>query len=217
MSKKSGIRNYKELTTELEKIKEAPKKVLDKTLTDVKKRGPSWVAAEVSKVYGIKKAEVNKGAGHVKVEGQSWDTLRLIYSGRTLTPTHFSMSPKIPKADGGSYTLKASIVKDKRATLGKVKANKKQKNRAGNFRGENPRKSDHSPIMLMRTGNTREGGTDYIPFQRKSTDRKDIEAIKTVSVPQMVSGARTSAGIRKALDEGIDKRLEHYMSRYMGK
>ena len=65
--------------------------------------------------------------------------------------------------------------------------------------------------MLMRTGNQRADGTSYIPFQRKSTDRKDIQAIKTVSVPQMIDSERTAPNITKAINENLGKRLDHHM------
>lgn len=204
MATRNGIRGYSQITADLKKMKKAPATVLKRTLSDAKKRGPAWVSAEVSKVYGIKKAEINNGAGTVKVEGDAVSSLRLRYTGRVLTPTHFSMSPKAPKDGGGAYTLKATILKGQRTTLGKVKRNK-MKNRAGNFRRENPQKSAHSPIMLMRTGST------YIPFQRKSTRRSDVEAIKTVSVPQMVSNEKVAPNIAKSINENLDKRLDHYM------
>ena len=126
------------------------------------------------------------------------------------------MTPKAPGPN--AYTLKASIIKGQKATLGKVKKlTKKQRAALGaNFRREGTQNSDHSPIMLMHTGNTKEGGTSYIPFQRKSTDRNDIKAIKTVSLPQMVSGNRTHAGITKTINDNLGKRLDHYMNRYMG-
>ena len=82
---------------------------------------------------------------------------------------------------------------------------------AKNFTRSGTKTSDHSPIMLMPTGST------YIPFQRKSTDRKDVEAIKALSLPQMVSSKRTHEGIQTAINDGLQKRLDHHMKRYMGK
>ena len=68
----------------------------------------------------------------------------------------------------------------------------------------------------MHTGNKEPGGTNYIPFQRKSVRRNDVEAIKTVSLPQMVSSERTHDGIQTAINEGLSKRLEHHMKRFLG-
>lgn len=211
MSVTCEIRDYTGLKKKLEEMKEAPRKVLKATTADAVKRVPPWIAAEVSKSYGVKKGEVNSGAlGKMQVKGDRVDNIKIVYTGRVLTPTHFGMSPKSPGKN--AYTLKATIIRGQRATLGKVKklTKKQRQELAKNFRREGKRTSPHSPVMLMPTGTT------YIPFQRKSTNRKDVEAVKTLSLPQMVSG-RAAEGISKAINDGLEKRLDHHMKRYMGK
>lgn len=212
MSVTCQIRDYDALKKQLDDMKKAPKAVMTHLTADARKRVPGWVATEVAKTYGVKKGEITSGAlGSVKVTGESFDKIKITYTGRVLTPTHFGMTPKVPKA-GGSYTLKASIIRGKRSTLGSVKKlTKKQRKELGkNFTRSGTQNSSHSPIMLMRTGGT------YIPFQRKSTNRKDVEAIKTLSMPQMVSSDRTHKDITDAIGDGLSKRLDHYMKRYMG-
>ena len=179
---------------------------------------PGWVASEVTQVYNIKKSEITpakvgqskKSAGSISVRGETIDGLEIVYRGRVLTPTHFGMTPKAPR---DSYTLKAEIIKGRKTVLGqKKKLTKKQRKALGkNFRRQGTRSSDHSPIMLMPTGAGNADKTQYIPFQRKSTRRSDIEAIKTVSLPQMVSSDRTSEAINTAINEGMQKRLEQHM------
>ena len=218
MSVKCQIRDIGGLHKDLEKMKEAPTKVLQNLTADAKKRIPGWVAAEVTKQYGVKKSEITKSEiGKVRVEGRKIQNVKIIYTGRVLTPTHFSMSPKAPKPNRGSYTLKATIIKGERATLGKVKklTKKQRAAMAKNFRRQGTQTSDHSPVMLMYTGNQRPGGTNYIPFQRKSVRRNDVYAVKTVSLPQMVSSERTKEGIQKAITDGLSKRLDHHMNRFM--
>ena len=214
MSITCEIKNYKALRKQIKDMKKAPRQVLKSLTADAQKRAPGWVATEVSKVYGVKKSEITgKKIGSVKVQGGNIDQVQIVYKGRVLTPTHFSMSPKAPKPNRGSYTLKASIIKGERTTLGKVKKlTKKQRAAlAKNFTRSGTQKSDHSPVMLMPTGST------YIPFQRRSTNRKDVQAVKTVSLPQMVSSERTEKGIQTAISDGLGKRLNHHMQRYMGK
>ena len=213
MSVTCEIKNYKALRKQIEDMKKAPRKVLTALSSDAKKRVPGWIAAEITKEYGIKKSEITGNKiGSVHTKGDSFEQVEIIYKGRPLTHTHFSMSPTAPKP-GSAYTLKATVIKGERKTLGKVKKlTKKQRAALGkNFTRSGTKKSDHSPIMLMPTGTT------YIPFQRKSTNRKDVEAIKTVSLPQMVSSKRTEDGIQTAISEGLGKRLDHHMRRYMGK
>lgn len=202
----------KKLREDLAKLEQAPKKAMKATISDVNRRAPGWIAAEVAKQYGVKKAEVNSGSlGKVKIEGDSLETVKITYTGRVLTPTHFGMTPKAPPA-GRGYTLKASIIKGSKKTMGQVKKlTKKQRAAlAKNLTRSGTQNSTSSPIMLMRTGST------YIPFQRISTNRKDVVAIKTLSLPQMVSG-RASDGISKAINENVGKRLNHQLERYIGK
>lgn len=207
------IRNFDKLMKQLDDAKKAPKTVMKRLTADAKQRVPGWVATEVSKVYGVKKSEITgRKIGSMTTKGKDFKNLRFVYSGRLLTPTHFGMAPKAPKPNRGSYTLKATIIKGERATLGKVKklTKKQRAAMAKNFRREGTQNSDHSPVMLMRAN-----GGQYLPFQRKSTNRKDIEAVKTVSLPQMVSSERTGEAIQTAINEGLGKRLDHYMQRYM--
>lgn len=208
------IKNYKALRKQIEDMRKTPRKVMTALTSDAVKRVPGWIATEVTKEYGVKKTEITGGKlGKVQVKGDTFDQVKVIYKGRVLTPTHFGMTPKAPKPNRGSYTLKAAIIKGQKTELGKVKKlTKKQRAAlAKNFTRSGTKKSDHSPIMLMPTGTT------YIPFQRKSANRSDVEAIKTVSLPQMVSSKRTEESIQTAIYDGLGKRLDHHMKRYMGK
>lgn len=208
------IKNYKALRKQIEDMKKAPRKVLDNMTADAVKRVPGWVAAEVSKVYGVKKAEILGGKlGSVKFQGKRFDRLQLVYKGRMLTHTHFNMSPTTPKPDRAGYTLKATIIKGQRSTLGKVKKLTKKQRAAmtKNFTRSGTQKSESSPIMLMRAN-----GGQYLPFQRVSKNRHDIKVRKAISLPQMVSSDRTHEAIQNAINEGLGKRLDHHMKRYMG-
>lgn len=226
MAKNSvGIVNLKEFTKNMNNLNKASEKVLEMTVKDFKKRAPSWVADEVAKQYNIKKAEVKpsksdggkkKSIGSISVNGKSVGSVSITYRGRRLTPVHFSMTPKVPK-QGSAYTLKAQIKKGEKKTLGKVKklTKKQRKNIGRNLTKQGTRNSSKSPIMLMHTGNKQAAGTNYIPFQRQSQRRDDLKAIKTVSMPQMVSNEIVHRGINEAIDTNLSKRFEHYMSRYM--
>ena len=202
------IKEYNLLQKKLDSMKKAPEKVIKRTMSDIRTRVPGWVATEVTKVYGIKKREItNHDVGKVKVKGSKPTKAKIQYTGRVLTPTHFGMSPTEPKPNRGAYTLKASVIKGQRTTLGKVKnlTKKQRKAMIYNLTRSGTRTSTRSPIMLMRTGGT------YIPFQRKSTRRSDVHAIKTISLPQMVSSERTKEGIQQAINTGLQKRLDQHM------
>ena len=208
------IKNFRALKKKLDDNKKAPQKVFKALSSDARKRVPGWVSTEVTKTYGVKKTEITgKKVGDVKVQGSDIRDMKIVYSGRLLTHTHFSMSPKVPK-EGGSYTLKATVLKGQRKTLGQVKklTKKQRAELAKNFTGSGTQNSDQSPIMLMRAN-----GGQYLPFQRKSANRNDIDVIKTLSLPQMVSSDRTQLAIRTAIDDGLRKRMDHHMERYMKK
>lgn len=209
---------YRQTIKALEALQGKSERVVKRVMADARTRVPGWIASEVTQVYNIKKSEITpakvgqskKSAGSISVRGETIDGLEIVYRGRVLTPTHFGMTPKAPR---DSYTLKAEIIKGRKTVLGqKKKLTKKQRKALGkNFRRQGTRSSDHSPIMLMPTGAGNADKTQYIPFQRKSTRRSDIEAIKTVSLPQMVSSDRTSEAINAAINEGMQKRLAQHM------
>lgn len=227
-SKKVGIVNLKEFTKQIDNLNKASEKVLNMTVNDFRRRAPGWVATEVAKRYNIKKSEIvpaktgkdfrerKKKIGTVTLNGTTIDSVSITYKGRRLTPVRFGMSPKAPKP-GSAYTLKAQIIKGERKTLGQVKklTKKQRKNIGRNFTKEGTKSSSKSPIMLMHTGNKQPGGTNYIPFQRQSQRRDDLKAIKTISLPQMVSNEDVSKEVNKVVNENIGKRFEHYMERYM--
>lgn len=206
------MRNYKQALKQIQNMQGKSEKVIQRVMSDMRTRAPGWVASEVVKVYGIKKSEVtpakagkaSRAAGSIRVTGETIETMQIVYRGRALTPTHFGMTPKAPR---DTYTLKAEILKGNKAVLGKKKKlTKKQRANIGkNFRRQGTKNSPNSPIMLMPTGST------YIPFQRKSQDRNDVEAIKTISLPQMVSSSRTEDQIMEAINEGLNKRLAQHL------
>lgn len=218
------IKDMKKLQRQLKALGKAPQRVINSTIGDMKKRVPPWIAAEVSQVYGVKKAEITgQKIGEVKVLGSRLDNIVIAYQGRMLTPVHFGMSPPAPKEARGAYTLKATIIRGQRKTIGKVKKlTKKQKKNVGrNFTHKGTQNSPTSPNMLLSTGAKRADAVQYIPFQRTqqvTRGKKGVwEKFTAVSLPQMVSSKRTAPNIQKAINEGLEKRMDHYMERYMGK
>ena len=209
---KIGVTNLEEISKQLNGLIDGGEKALERTTNDFKRYAPGWVAKEVSSVYNIKTTEVKptKGGrpvGRIWVDGDTISSASITYKGRVLTPVHFGMAPKAPKA---AYTLKATIFRGNRKTLGQVKrlTKKQRKNVGRNFTKQGTRSSDRSPIMLMHAG----GGT-YIPMQRKSRKRNDIEAIRTLSLPQMVENPWVKRFTGEAIEEKLSKRFYHHLER----
>ena len=122
-----------------------------------------------------------------------------------LTPVHFGMTPKAPPS-GRSYTLKAQILKGSKKVIGRYK----------NTRTKGGPYSQRSHWILMGTGNTKADGTSWIPFQRMSKTRTDIQKMTTISVPQMITSDRTNEAIMLRLNTETAKRLDHHMKRALG-
>lgn len=220
-----GIKNYKKVKKEFRKLQKAPEIVSKRIVSDFKSRAPGWIAKEVAAVYNIKQNEVKpsggggggKSIGNIGVKGNTITTAKLVYHGRLLTLTHFGMKPAEPPNTRKAYTIKVKIKRGKGKTVGKNKrlTKKQKKNIEKNFRKQGKQNSTASPIMLLHTGNRQEGGTNYIPFQRVSQRRSDLKAIKTVSIPQMVSNDVVKENIEKTLSTEMGKRIDHHMKRYM--
>lgn len=200
-----------ELVKRLQKLENGGKVAIQRTVSDFTKRAPAWVSKGVREHYGVDAAAIKesakapkRGRTSIKVAGISVDGATLIYKGRTLTPTHFKMSPKVrPTAQqnkpiripgqviAGSpvamvrppkrYKVKATIIKGKRTTLG-----------SGTF---------------ITEGN---GGV-ALPFQKKDPERRGpIEAVRTLSVPQMIDG-RARETVEQIVSEKLGERFEHHM------
>lgn len=207
------VKDYKATKKALEKMKKAPATAVQRSLSDVRKRAPGWIAKEITQIYGVPKSEITGGKiGKTKVGGTSIDKITIKYRGRRLSVRHFGITPKAP-TKSGRYALKTSIIKDKQVILGKVKKlTKKQRANVGrNFHRQGTKQSDHSPIMWMYTGAKSADKVQSIPFQRKSQRRTDLKAITTVALPQMVGGWRTEPNITAALQQNLDKRIENHM------
>lgn len=209
------VENLQKLLDQVQEIDEKGRKAVKATVRDVKSRAPGWIAQEVTQVYNIKKSEITpssgkgakpkKMAGSIQVRGETIEELTLVYKGRLLTPVHFGMTPKAPPA-GKSYTLKAQILKGSKKVIGRYK----------NTRTKGGPYSQRSHWILMGTGNTKADGTSWIPFQRMSKTRTDIQKMTTISVPQMITSDRTNEAIMLRLNTETAKRLDHHMKRALG-
>lgn len=202
------VRNYQRLINDINAIKANTEKALKATVRDMASRAPGWIASEITNVYNIKKGEVTpksssaKGpqrkAVGVNVQGNTIDSQTITYSGTVLTPTHFRMTPKqrpkSTKDEHGKvkrkarpYEVSAEIKKGQRKVLG-------------------------DEVFLG--GNS---GGGEIPFQRRGTARTPIDAIKTLSVPQMVTNEVVGPAIEEKLSEGMEQRFNHNIERFVGR
>lgn len=188
------IQRYNDVMNDINNMRAQSEKAIQRTISDFKSRGPSWISQEVCKEYNIKKKDVNehkkgvKNQGQIKVRGTKIDDIEIIYQGRVLTPTHFGMKPTSRQSK--PYQVTAQIKKNGgRKVLG-------------------------SNVFLGASGGA---GSTQIPFQRRGNERTPIDVIKTLSVPQMITNDDVAGNIDKRINEEMKKRLDHHMQRLKSK
>ena len=183
--------------------------VFEKTLKDMRSRGPGKVADAVRGVYNIKKSDMMpskeesdlKRAGTIKAKGEDIMSFKLIYEGKKLTPLHFGMTPK-EKPDKKKYKVSAKIKKGKKTV----------------FTSQN----EGGGVFLAPAS---KGSSKILAWERYSGDRYDVSPIKTMSLPQMVGpNPETNEGgnpivmqqISESLNELLDKRFNYHLKRHLG-
>lgn len=204
-----GIKDIQKLAREIMGINADAETFVKRTVSDVKKRGPGWIAQGVAEEYKVTRKAVTSGQlGKLSVHGDLRH-LTLKYSGKRLDLTKFNLTPKVPKK---TYTLKVEVRRGQKVAINKVsKPTKKQyrQNIARNFRRQGTRNSPSSPVMLMFMGNA----DKYRPFQRETQNRTDLRLKRTISLPQMVTEGRNGPlhpAPAKYFSIGLEKRVEHH-------
>lgn len=188
-----SVPNFKSLTQQIEAQNNNMQKAIDRTISDCKQRAPAQITKAVTTVYNIKSSEVTaagktakagaKTIGEVKVRGLHINTLQLVYTGRRLTPLHFSMSPKKPPSNKKIYTVKATFFKGQKKTL------------KGKY---------DTPIFLA----PQKQGV-VLPFQRVGDSRTPVYVIHTTSIPQMIENEQVATDIQGRIDELLTTRMQH--------
>jgi len=193
----------------LEKMATAAPNAVKATIADVRSRGPGWIAGGVVQEYSITRSEV-RGAlasvysgGAANFGGVAVDNVTFHYSGRHLTPVHFSMQPKNRPHQSSQY--------DEYDITMKVFKNRERKKIRG--------KSGKGKPFLAHSSS--QGGKSIV-FQRerkggKLVKRLPISPFKTIAIPQMIQDGdgNTKPKVSKALNDGMEKRFQHHLKRYL--
>lgn len=228
------IKNFDALKKAVDSINQQSERVIKSTLSDLRKKGPATVRMHVGAMYNIDKKEIQPGAikrgkdgsvkeikqaATIKTSGDTIDTFTMVYSGRTLTPVHFGMTPKKPAAllkkqrlvPGAGLKLKAGKAADAAMVHQRKAYNIKltiKKGHPTELRGQYP-----TPPFLAPAG--KNGSGQMIPFQRMSDNSRKATAIHTLSVPQMIDNPEVNAAIYEDLVKYATTRINHHTSRFM--
>ena len=129
----------------------------------------------------------------------------LEYEGRTLTLTHFNQQPKgIQTGRQSKYIIapgrEGNNLSGSKCTT--IRPPKKYTVKA-TIKGQ---REAMAPGTFIAAGK----GDSILPFQRTSKSRSPIEAVRTLSVPQMISG-RAENTIQELLATNLEKRFEHHI------
>lgn len=209
-----------DIVKKLQKLEHGGEVAIKRTVSDFTSRAPGWVSKGIREHYGVDTAAIKdaatkpkRGRTSIRVAGIAVDGATLEYKGRTLTPTHFKMSPRaqptarqkkqlrVPGqaiattkdspvamvAPPKPYTVKATIIKGQRVSLG-----------GGTFIAQS----------------TKDGQQVPLPFQKTGEGRTPIEAVRTLSVPQMIDG-RAHDTIEQTISEKLGERFQHHVAQAM--
>ncbi len=185
--------DLREVTKGFDMEQKGAEKAIKRTVGDMKSRAPGWVSKAVREEYGraakdVKGAMHTENGGSMNFKGAEVDAVALVYKGRVLTPTHFKMKPA--SRPPKPYSVTAEVRKGQRKTLSSI-------------------------AFLSHSGGSE---SKEIPFQRRGAARTPIDAIKTLSVPQMIESKQ---GIKpkdeKVINEKLEKRFEHHCEQALKK
>lgn len=211
------MRDGAKLAKKLEKLKDGGETAIKRTVSDFTARAPAWVSKGIRQHYGVDTAAIKeagprskRGATSIRVSGVSVDGATLEYKGRTLTPIHFKMSPKSRPTAQQAKQLRVpgqAIATAKGSPVAMVRPPKKYTVKATILKGG---RASMKPGTFIAAGN---GGVS-LPFQRTGEGRTPIEAVRTLSVPQMISG-KAKETIEELIGTNLEKRFEHHVQQAM--
>ncbi len=203
-----------EIIKHLRKLENGGKVAIERTVSDFTTRAPAWVSKGIREHYGVDAAAIKdaqkkprRGATKIKVAGVSVDGATLEYKGRTLTPVHFKLSPKSRPENQQQQQLRVpgqAIAGDSDVAM--IRPPKKYKVKATIIKG----KRVTFPVNTFMA--TSKNAT--IPFQRTGKGRTPIEAVRTLSVPQMIDG-RAKETIQQLISDKLGERFHHHINRAM--
>lgn len=208
-----SIKNYGQVVKALGKIQQQAEKDLQGAIRDVRREATKKIADEVAQNYNVKKSEITAGKiVRSKVTAKA-GSIEIKYTGRLLTPTHFKgYSPKKPSA----LTEKSVVIpgqgisfKGKPGQFATVRIRKPYKVKAEIKKGNKITFSQGSFVAPAA-----KGSQTYIPFQRSGESRKAVEALKTLSVPQMVTNDEVAKNILEHLSGSVSKGLDRRAAKW---
>jgi len=227
------LHNVGDLLSWVEKQGETGKKAVKYTISDIKSRAPGWIAAEAASVYNVRRSDIDPSrkskddsktpASSVFISGGLIDRISIVYRGRTLTPIHFAMSPKVPgrkklKGKKGKRVLPGELINFKKtpggAPYGTVTVYKKYSISMSVFKGSRWRIRGKRDMETPFIAPVKKGSKKYIVYQRIGKERTKMYSVRSLSIPQMLGNSTVQEKIDKRLTEAVEQRLQHHLDRF---
>lgn len=212
-----AMRDGKKLQKKIAKLDNGAQKAVQQTVKEFGARAPAWITKGIREHYSTNTAAISEAGPKRKkrnsqssVSGILVDGVSLEYKGRPLTLMHFNMKPKSQPAKLQSKQIKVpgqAIATAKGSPVAMVRPPKKYAVTATIVK-------DSSVSMGQRTFLATGRGGNALPFQRTGEERKPIDTIRTLSVPQMIDG-RAKETIEDLIAVNLEKRFNHYVARAM--
>lgn len=201
------MRDGDKLEKRLKKLKEGSETALKRTVSDFQSRAPGWVSKGVRQHYGVDQAGIKSASVRVRTTPSSGSVLSGVsinYKGRVLTLTHFNASPKTAPSARQSRPLRIpGQTVSAGSPVAMVRPPKRYSVKATIIKGQRVEMSQRSYVA----GNG-------LPYQRRGDARLPVDVIKTVSVPQMISGKAKNT-IDELIKENMEKRFQHNVEQIM--
>lgn len=223
-----------EVVKRLRKLQDGGEVAIKRTISDFASRGPGWVSQGIRRHYGVDKAAIEdaqkrpkRGRTSIRVSGLSVDGVTLEYKGRTLTPIHFKINytelhPNgleekwipIPgqkiRRDENPHTKKAG------QDIAMVRQPKPYRVSAIIIKGKRQKMEKGTYLAPAKKGKS----TPIIPYQKTPDGKSSVQAIHTLSVPQMIEGkngekSRASDTISAIINEKLEIRLNNHIKQAM--
>lgn len=197
----------------LKQLEDGGKVAIERTVSDFTTRAPGWVSKGIREHYGVDTAAIkdaarrpSRGKTTIKVAGVTVAGATLEYKGRTLTPIHFKLSPKaMPKNQQKDPIRVPGQAISTGSPVAMVRPPKAYKVKATIIKGQ---RVSLPPGTFITAGN---GGVN-LPYQRTGEGRGPIEAVRTLSVPQMIDG-RARQTIEGTISTKLGERFQHHIER----
>lgn len=210
-----NMKGGSELTRKLKRLEQGGENAIKRTVSDFSSRAPAWVSKGIREHYGVDTEAIKnagpkkkRGTTSVKVAGKKIDGGALEYFGPPLTLKHFNMSPKsVPTARASKQIKIPGQAIAGAGDVAMIRPPKKYKVKATIIRGE---RAKLPPSTFIASGN----GGATLPFQRTGEGRMPIDAVRTLSVPQMIDG-RARETIQETISEKLGERFQHHINQAM--